>query len=246
MANQMKDLQKLPVLKPEQVMEHFGKKRAGGEEPGKVLVEAGDFIEMLEAVSGLKLSRRELLRYCSGRLGLVDAPVTVGAKACFVFPDQFDRVGIVATLRRVYHLPLAAIRDLLAHYPRENYDLIMERKIELHELLDLAQSLKNGFGLGDMMMAKASDVLLSDLLSSNKALSAALEPGDTLQQLQEKLVLGRLDEMKNWVSSGRWREFLKRESAEDFKNLAVKQLLHSKILAKVLAKRARHQARKKS
>ena len=69
-------------------------------------------------------------------------------------------------------------------------------------------------------MAKACDVMLMDVMSSSKAVAAALEPGDTLRQLQEKLVLARLDEMKGWVGSGRWQEFLRRESAQDLKDLA--------------------------
>ena len=98
----------------------------------------------------------------------------------------------------------------------------MERKFEISDLLDLAKMLKNGLGIGDLVMAKACDVLLMDVMSSSKAVAAALEPGDTLRQLQEKLVLARLDEMKGWVGSGRWQEFLRRESAQDLKDLAGK------------------------
>jgi hypothetical protein len=76
-------------------------------------------------------------------------------------------------------------------------------------------------------------------MSSSATLNAALEPGDTLRQLQEKLLLARLDEMKAWVSAGKWQEFLRRESAQDLQDLAAKQLLNKKIVAKVLAKKAR-------
>ena len=240
-----KGLEKLPVMKPRQVIEHFGRK-ASGAEPGKVLVESGDFIDMLEAVGGFKLGRRALMSYSSARIGLIEPPVKIDGEFCFVFPDHFDRLGIVLTLRQVYHLPLTAIRDLIEHYPREQYHLIMERKLELPDLLDLAKMIKAGYGLGDLTMAKACDLMLADMLSSNKALSAAVEPGDALRKLQETLILGRLDEMKSWVSSGRWQEFMKREAAQDFKDLAVKQLLQKKILTKVMAKRARRQARKKA
>jgi DNA-binding transcriptional MerR regulator len=236
-------LEKLPVMKPRQVIEHFGQK-VGGAEPGKVLVESGDFIAMLTAVGGFKLGQQALLSYSSARIGLIEPPVKVDGKVCFVFPDQFDRLGIVLTLRQAYHLPLNAIRDLLKHYPHEQYHLIMERKLTLSDLLDLAKMIKAGYGLGDLTMAKACDMMLEDVLPSSKALSAAVEPGEALRKLQEKVILGRLDEMKAWVSSGRWQEFLKRESAQDFKDLAVKQLLQKKILTKVAAKRARHISRK--
>jgi hypothetical protein len=121
-----KGLEKLPVMKPQQVIEHFGQK-ASGAEPGKVLVESGDCIAMLTAVGGFKLGRRALLSYSSARIGLMQPPVKVDGKLCFVFPDQFDRLGIVLTLRQVYHLPLSAIRDLIEHYPREQYHLVTAR-----------------------------------------------------------------------------------------------------------------------
>ena len=234
-----KEIQKLPVMKPQQVREHFGRKQGAGAEPGPVLVELEDFISMLEAVGGFELSPRALLSYSSPRIDLIEPPLKKDGKACYIVPDHFNRMAIILTLRQAYSLPLGAIRGLLERYPKENYDLLMERKFEISDLLDLAKMLKNGLGIGDLVMAKACDVMLMDVMSSSKAVAAALEPGDTLRQLQEKLVLARLDEMKGWVGSGRWQEFLRRESAQDLKDLAGKQLLHKKIVAKVLARKAR-------
>lgn len=228
----------LPILTPRQVMERFGQAKSG-EKPGPVLVEASDFIEMLKAVGGFEVTPRALKSYSSRGIRLIPPPVEKDGKTCYVFPDHFDRMGNILTLRQAYGLPLAAIRDLLEHFPAEHQDLIMERKLELGELLDMAQMLKRGFQLKDLFMAKACDVMLQDLMSSKQAVNAALEPGDTLRRLQEKLVLARLDEMKTWVGSGRWQDFLKRESAQDFKDLATKQLLSKKIVRKVLARRAR-------
>lgn len=233
------ELQKLPVMRPQQVREHFGRKQAAGTEPGPVLVELEDFISMLEAVGGFELSPRALLSYSSPRINLIEPPLKKDGKACYIVPDHFNRMAIILTLRQAYSLPLGAIRGLLERYPKENYDLLMERKFEISDLLDLAKMLKNGLGIGDLVMAKACDVMLMDVMSSSKAVAAALEPGDTLRQLQEKLVLARLDEMKGWVDSGRWQEFLRRESAQDLKDLAGKQLVHKKIVAKVLARKAR-------
>lgn len=234
-----KEIQKLPVMRPQQVREHFGRKQAAGTEPGPVLVEIEDFMSMLEAVGGFELSQRALLSYSSPRINLIEPPLKKDGKACYVVPDHFNRMAIILTLRQAYSLPLGAIRGLLERYPKENYDLLMERKFEISDLLDLAKMLKNGLGIGDLVMAKACDVLLMDVMSSSKATAAALEPGDTLRQLQEKLVLARLDEMRGWIGSGRWQEFLRRESAQDLKDLAGKQFLHKKIVAKVLARKAR-------
>lgn len=234
-----KEIQKLPMMRPQQVREHFGSKQAAGTEPGPVLVGLEDFISMLESVGGFELSQRALLSYSAPRINLIEPPLKKDGKACYIVPDHFNRMAIILTLRQAYSLPLGAIRGLLERYPKENYDLLMERKFEISDLLDLAKMLKNGLGIGDLVMAKACDVMLMDVMSSSKAVAAALEPGDTLRQLQEKLVLARLDEMKGWVGSGRWQEFLRRESAQDLKDLAGKQLLHKKIVAKVLARKAR-------
>ena len=229
----------LPILSPRQVIDHFAQKRDKGEAPGRVLMETSDLIEMLEAVGGFELSQRALLSYSSPRINLIEPPLKKDGKACYLVADHFNRMAIILTLRQAYSLPLGAIRGLLERYPKENYDLLMERKFEISDLLDLAKMLKNGLGIGDLVMAKACDVMLMDVMSSSKAVAAALEPGDTLRQLQEKLVLARLDEMKGWVGSGRWQEFLRRESAQDLKDLAGKQLVHKKIVAKVLARKAR-------
>lgn len=234
-----KEIQELTVMKPPQVREHFGRKQEAGAEPGPVLVELEDFMSMLDAVGGFELSQRALLSYSSPRINLIEPPLKKDGKACYIVPDHFNRMAIILTLRQAYSLPLGAIRGLLDRYPKENYDLLMERKFEISDLLDLVKMLKSGLGIGDLVMAKACDVMLMDLMSSSKAVAAALESGDTLRHLQEKLVLARLDEIKDWVGSGRWQDFLRRESAQDLKDLAGKQLVHKKIVAKVLARKAR-------
>ena len=66
-----------------------------------------------------------------------------------------------------------------------------------------------------------------------------MEPGEALRQTEESAILSRLDELKQWVVSGRRQEFVRRESAEDFKNLAVNRLLAGKIVKKITAKDAR-------
>jgi len=54
--------------------------------------------------------------------------------------------------------------------------------------------------------------------------------------------LARLDEMKLWVSGGRRRQFVKRESAEDFKNLAENRLIGRKISRKLMSRSPRPRA----
>jgi hypothetical protein len=85
--------------------------------------------------------------------------------------------------------------------------------------------------------------MVQDTLSPSKALFAAVEPGEALQKAEEGAILSRLDELKQWVLSGRRQEFVRRESAEDLKNLAGNQLLARKIVKKITAKSARHRQR---
>lgn len=82
------------------IWEHFGRKHEAGSEPGPVLVELGDFISMLEAVGGFELSRRALLSYSSPRINLIEPPLKKDGNACYVFPDHFDRMAMILTLRR--------------------------------------------------------------------------------------------------------------------------------------------------
>lgn len=182
------DLQHLTLMTARQVLDHFGQQKAHGKEPGKVLVEASDFAQMMAAVGGFKLGLKALKAYGAPRLKLMDPPIQKDGKTCYVFPDHFDRLGMVLTLRQAYNLPLTTIRDLLNHFPQEHHELIVERKFEIGDLLDLAKMLKAGYGLKDLFMAKACDILLQDLMSSSQAVTAAVEPGDTLRRLQEKLI----------------------------------------------------------
>ena len=115
----------------------------------------------------------------------------------------------------------------------------------IEELLDLAKMLPRGFAVKDLVMAKTCDLMVQDTLSPSRALIAAVEPGEALQKAEESAILSRLDELKQWgpVRTLRHREFVRQESAEDFKNLAVNRLLAGKIVRKISAKRARHSRR---
>lgn len=227
-------------MAPHQVLEHFAKRNKEGIPPGRVLVRAADLVDMLEGIGGFKLTLRALKTYSSSRLKLLPPPVQKDDRqACYVFPDHFDRLGLILTLRQGYHLPLKAIQELLEHYPAEHYHLIIERKLSLEDILDLAKMLRHGFQIRDLIMAKTCDVMVQDALSSSQALSAATEPGDALRKLQEKAIIGRLEEIKAWVSSGRRQEFLRRESAQDFKELAQRRLLGNRISRKLMARRRR-------
>ncbi len=233
------ELKKLPVMTVRETIDLFAKRNDKDQPRGRVLITEQDLIGLLDTIFGFKAAAKTLKAYSSPRVKLLPAPVRKDGKVCYVYPDQFDRLGFILTLRQVYHLPLNTIRELDKHFPEDCRHLVLERKMTIEELLDLAKMLPRGFAVKDLIMAKTCDLMVEDTLSPSRALAAAVEPGEALRQTEESAILSRLDELKEWVASGRRQEFVRRESAEDFKNLAAKRFLHKKIVAKVLAKKAR-------
>jgi len=238
------ELRKLPILTPREILGHCAEQKDKGVTPTPVLIEVPRLIELLEAIGGFVLNMRRFLSFSRPEINLIEPPIMKDGKACCVYPYQFERMATILTLRQVYSLPLATIRELLEHYPKDQYPLIIERKFKIEELLDLAKMLKNGFEIKDLVMSKGCDLLLQDLLPPSKAVSLAVKPGDSLREAQEQLILARLDEMKAWVSSGRWQQYIRRESAQDFRDLANNQLIHKKVVRRLMAQRARVSDRK--
>ncbi|MDE2490379.1 MAG: hypothetical protein KGM24_05995 [Elusimicrobia bacterium] len=234
-----KDLENLPVMKVPEAVDSIAKRRSQGLPDGKVLLAEEDFVALLEALSGFTVTARLLRTYSSPRVGLLPPAVKKDGKAYYVYPDQVETVGFVLVLRLGYHLPLGAIRGLVKHFPADRRHLVLERKLTIEDLLELAKVLPRGFAVADLVMAKTCDLMVEDTLSSSKALLAATEPGEALRKAEEAAILNRLDELRDWVSSGRRQRFVAREAAEDFRDLARNRLAAAKIVKKVLARRAR-------
>jgi DNA-binding transcriptional MerR regulator len=198
-----------------QVLDHCRPLKEG-DDPGRILMSQDDFIQLVRSIAGVKLDRRGLRGYASRRLELLEPPVRVRGKTCYVFPHDFDRLGVILILRQHYHLSLDAIRSLLARYPRKNYNLIINRRLAIEDMLELAQMIGEGYGVGHMAMSKASDALLLDLavpeVSTTDDLQGALKT-------QGKLLIDRLDEMKRWVASGGWQRYVERQADQDAKHL---------------------------
>lgn len=229
----------LPIKSWRQVLSYYGEPRKPGVDPGRVLVESEDLIQLVRLLANVQLDRRALLGYGSPKVGLIEPPVQVGRRTLYVFPHDFDRLAIVLILRQDYHLSLDAIRDLLAHYPREHYPLLIERKLSVEDLLELAQMLKKGYRVGHAIMAKAFDAMLTDLLPADEAATAAKRPGEAFGKLQEGRLLARLDEMKAWVQAGGWREYVKRQAEQDLRDLQARKKALAKAGFKGAGKLAR-------
>lgn len=228
-------LERLPVMGWREVLERYSRPMKGGEDPGRVLMEQDEFMHLVRSVANVKLDRRALRAYASRRLGLLEPSVHVQGKSCYVFPHDFDRMGVVLILRQHYHLSLDAIRNLLARYPRRNYNLIINRRLAVEDLLDLAQMLSGGYGVNHVVMGKASDALLLDLDIPEGAARGDLHG---VLEAQGKLLLGRLDEMKRWVSSGGWQDYVKNQTKEDIDTIRARHKTITKARTNGRARKA--------
>ena len=239
------EIQKLTVHPSKGLLKFYSEanwkaKEEGSKEPARVLVTAEDFLQLVDLLLEIKLNLRELRTY-SSRLKIIPGPVHKGEDKTdyYVYPDHFEAVAAALTLRKVYHLPLKVIQPLMEAVPQDQQHIIMARALSPGDLMDLAKMGSQGFALKDLFMAKACDTMLQDVLPTSQALTAATEPGSALESLEKKLILARLEEIKAWVNSGRRQEFVRRESAQDLKDLAHKHLIGRKISRKILARRAR-------
>lgn len=233
------DLENLPLATFREAIDRTAKRNSEGKTPGRVLIEAGEFANLLAVLLNVRATAKTLRTYGSARVGLLPPPVKKDGKLCYVYPDHLDRAAFALTLRQVYHLPLGVIRELDKHFPTDCRHLVLERKLTLEELLDLAKMLPRGFAIEDLVMAKTCDLMVEDTLAPARALQAATQPGAALRRTEEAAILSRLDQIRDWVVSGRRQKFVARESAQDFQNLARNKLLAAKIIKKVLARRAR-------
>jgi hypothetical protein len=190
-------------MKVAEAIDLFAKRKEQGQARGNVLIETAEFIELLEALFDFKVTAKTLKMYASPRVKLLPAAVKKDGKSCYVYPDQLDRIGFTLALRQTYHLPLNSIRELNKHFPADARHLVLERKMTIEELLDLAKMMPRGFAVKDLVMAKTCDLMVQDTLSPSRALFAAVEPGEALRKAEEGAILSRLDELKQWVVSGR-------------------------------------------
>lgn len=213
----------------QEVLEHYSRPLRAGEDPGRVLMGLDDFVELVRSVAGVKLDRRALRGYASRRLGLLEPPVHVQGKSQYVFPHDFDRLGVVLILRQHYHMSLDAIRSLLARYPRKHYNLIINRRLAVEDLLELARMLDGGYGVDHMSMSKAADALLLDLSAPEGPTTEALQQA---LKAQRKLLLARLGEMKRWVESGGWQEYVEHQADKDIAELRARHKTLKKARAR--------------
>lgn len=239
----LKELQNLPICDREDALKYYTDesiKRKDGRESGpfRMLVPAPRFVDLIKTLANFKLSPRLLRAWVS--LKLIAPPTERDEKKeLYVYPDHFEQVAIILTLRYNYQLPLRAIQQVIEHFPGGLFHVITSRKLTTEQLLDAAKMLPDGYEPKDIFLAKACDAMLEDVLPADQALAAATEENNGLQSIEEQLILSRLDEIKDWVKSGGRQKFVRREAAQDLQDLAWRHRFSQRIRNKMLARQAR-------
>ncbi|MFH1618620.1 MAG: hypothetical protein ABIG11_01805 [bacterium] len=222
------EINRLPVKK---LSELLGEGPAGTPMP-KALLAAPDLISFLNEFGDFELKPRFLKFLTSPRLGLVSPPVRKDGRQeeLYVFPYHYELLLMILTLRQQFFLPLNVIRELVKGFPVPWQDMVLDHRLSLEELLDMVKMLPEGFEFKELVMARACNAMIQDLLPDYEAVTLAMNSGDELDKKEEEeLILKRLDEIKIWVTSGRKREFLRREASQDYDALARKRSLVRRI-----------------
>ncbi len=247
-----KEIDSLPIPQDfEAVFAFYAKLKMQQKDPrytgwARVLVTEKVFLKIVETMLELKMSPRELKTYSSKRLQLIPPPVRRDGDKTdyYIYPDHFDALAPTLTLRKGYHLSLKNLRSIMGAMPKEGHHMIVNGMLTSEDLLDLAKVAPLGFALKDLVMAKTCETMLHDILPIDEAVMEASKPGDELCAVEEVLILRRLEEIKKWVTSGRRREFIYRESEEDARLLAERRIINTPTDRAIMFRRQRGKARK--
>jgi len=205
----------LPIWTAKELAQAAASRKREGKERPRALLTPDSMAEILHSWGKFKANGRDLLRLSSRQVGLVSAPIRQKDQALFLYPDHFERFIFVLTLREFYELRLPLMRELLKVFPKEHEHLILDRTLSREEIIDLWQHLSRGSKVEDVLNIKATELMLRDMATAYEKVHAHAK--GELQELEERLILERLDQLKAWVTRGGRREFLQLESEQDAK-----------------------------
>lgn len=177
--------------------------------PEKFLVRTDHFIKLFNEDFRLKgdkaMSRRTLQFYSSPQARLLPLPVYKDRHtAHYVFPDHYERLGVIWTLRSKFFFPIGMIRTLLNEIETSFYPIIMDWDESPETLLDTIMLDKAGFEPEDFELYVASRGLLGDEV-------LRFQVRDSSSAATKNALLKKLDEqhaaIKKWIGSGRGIEF---------------------------------------
>lgn len=189
--------------------DHYLENRHKAKPPEKFLVRADHFLRLFNDDFNLKgnkaLSRRTLQFYSSPQAGLMPLPVYKDRHTAYYrFPEDYERLGVVWTLRSRFYFPIELIRSLLDRIPPDMCAVIADWDESPQALLDMIAMDKSGFEPEDFDRYATATSLLGD--ETLRFLVRDHSPAAT-----KKALLKKLDEehaaTRKWIESGRGIEF---------------------------------------
>lgn len=177
--------------------------------PEKFLVRADHFLRLFNEDFNLKgdkaLTRRTLQFYSSPQAQLMPLPVYKDRHTAYYrFPEDYERLGVIWTLRSKFYFPIELIRSLLEQIPPDMYVVITDWDKSPQALLDMIAMDKSGFEPEDFDRYAAAKSLLGN--EETRFLVRDYSPSET-----KKALLKKLDEehaaARKWIESGRGIEF---------------------------------------
>lgn len=175
----------------------------------KFQVRADHFLRLFNDDFNLKgdkaLTRRTIQFYSSPQAQLMPLPVYKDRHTAYYrFPEDYERLGVIWTLRSKFYFPIELIRSLLEQIPPDMYAVISDWDESPQALSDMIAMDKAGFEPEDFDRYAAAKSLLGN--ETTRFLVRDHSPSET-----KKALLKKLDEehaaARKWIESGRGIEF---------------------------------------
>lgn len=189
--------------------DHYLENRSAPKPPEKFLVRADHFLRLFNEDFNLKgdkaMSRRTLQFYSSPQAKLMPLPVYKNRHTAYYnFPDDYERLGVIWTMRSRFFFPIEMVRTLLDQIHPDMYAVVPEWDRSPQELLEAVAMDKAGFEPEDSDRYRAAKGLLGD--ESWRFLARDFSPADVKKTLLKKLD-AEYAAARKWIESGRGIEF---------------------------------------
>lgn len=150
------------------------------------LVEAGEFLKLVEAVSGHSITRHRLQYYSSPNARLMPLPTYAKRHtAHYEHPEQTLRLALLLQLRDKYYFPIKLLRTILDNLQRKFYGAVLQDALTPQQIKALALGNQNSVspralafeGAARLLMTAQDPERISPAATPSRAqVSAALKP----------------------------------------------------------------------
>ncbi len=142
------------------------------------LLEPGEFLRVVEALSGHAADRRVAQFYSSPGLRLLPLPIYRFRHAAhYLHPEHTLRLAVVLRLRRKYFLPLRMLRDVLQTLHPAHYGFILRDALSAEDIVKLARSARSGLEPEDLIFRRVARLLAAADALEGWAADAQAQPG---------------------------------------------------------------------